>query len=245
MRLPRPRYKCRGLSPTRAATPRKFDAAIGALLSLACPPMRAVYLDARVADVAQPVAHVLLQGTGVEEARERRRRALSEAASQSGSFSAGRRRATSERRSPSNGRGPVSISNSNTPNAQRLPACPLGSPRPCSGRMYAAVPRTIPAAVAASSVGDQPPIRLRLQSLRETEVQHLHRAVRLHVHIRRLQVAVNDARLVRGFEPVRDLRGDASVIERQGGRADAGGRGLRPVQLHREAAECPRTRSRP
>ena len=57
--------------------------------------------------------------------------------------------------SPSKALFPVSISYSTHPNAQTSARLSTGLPRACSGLMYAAVPRMIPAAVArAVSVGE-------------------------------------------------------------------------------------------
>ena len=58
--------------------------------------------------------------------------------------------------SPGNARLPVSISNSTQPKAQMSVRRSSGRPRACSGDIYAAVPRIIPAAVIAGvvSVGD-------------------------------------------------------------------------------------------
>ena len=41
--------------------------------------------------------------------------------------------------------------------------------------------------------------------LRQAEVEHLHGAVRPHFDVRRFQIAVDDALLVRGFERIRNL----------------------------------------
>ena len=54
--------------------------------------------------------------------------------------------------SPSNARWPSSISNSTTPNAQMSARLSTVFPRACSGLMYAAVPRIIPACVIAGDV---------------------------------------------------------------------------------------------
>ena len=55
----------------------------------------------------------------------------------------------------------------------------------------------------------------RFQRLRQAEVEHLHRAVGAHLDVRRLQVAVDDALLVRGLERVGDLPRDRQgVLER-------------------------------
>ena len=67
---------------------------------------------------------------------------------------------------------------------------------------------------AASAAGcirtiAQPGHRIRrLQRLRQSEVQHLHDAIGSQLDVGGLQVAVDDALLVRGFEGFGDLLGD-------------------------------------
>ena len=57
--------------------------------------------------------------------------------------------------------------------------------------------------------------RQRLQGFRKAEVQHLHRSVGSQLDIRGLQIAVNDALLVRRFEGFRDLLRDGQrLVER-------------------------------
>ena len=56
----------------------------------------------------------------------------------------------------------------------------------------------------------------RRDRLRQAEVQHLDRAVRPHFDIRGLQVAMDDALLVRGFECIGDLLRDRDgFVERK------------------------------
>ena len=84
--------------------------------------------------------------------------------------------------------------------------------------MYAAVPRMIPAAVIAGVVivGDcvivaTPPTAPRpdrLRQLRKAEVEDFDRAIVANLDVRRLQIAMDDALLVRRFERVGDLPGD-------------------------------------
>ena len=69
----------------------------------------------------------------------------------------------------------------------------------------------------------------RLHRLRQAEVQHLHRAVRSHLDVRRLQVAMDDALLVRRFERLGDLLRD----------------GQRLVDRDRPRARCAAARSSP
>ncbi len=97
-------------------------------------------------------------------------------------------------------------------------------PRACSGAMYAAVPRIIPACVIAGDVTVGEFMRLGarrsggVERLRKTEVEHLHRAVRAHLDVGGLQITMNDALLVRGFQRLRDLLRDGQrFIERHSG----------------------------
>lgn len=88
--------------------------------------------------------------------------------------------------------------------------------------MYAAVPRMTPAPVnAALIVGEPSEVRLKPDAaiarmyvvagfrwtgeLRESEVQHLHRAVVLHLDVGGLQIAMDEAVLVCRVERVGDL----------------------------------------
>ena len=89
-----------------------------------------------------------------------------------------------------------------------------GLPRACSGDMYAAVPMITPCIVGiALSVGElekvlaRPHLRKRLG---QSEIQHLHPPFRRHLHVRRLQVAVNDSflALVRRLQRLGNLLGD-------------------------------------
>ena len=47
-----------------------------------------------------------------------------------------------------------------------------------------------------------------LKTLREAEVEHLDRAVAAQLHVRRLEIAVNDPLVVRGGEGLGDLSRD-------------------------------------
>ena len=73
------------------------------------------------------------------------------------------------------------------------------------------------------------------ERLRQAEVQHLHRAVRPDLDVGGLQVAVDDALLVRGFERLGDLLRDRQrLVERNRPLRDAVGE-RRPLdQLHDE-----------
>ncbi len=116
-----------------------------------------------------------------------------------------------------------------------------GLPRACSGLMYAAVPRIIPACVIAGDVivgefiASAVALDVRVERLGETEVQHLHRAVTSHLDVRGLQIAMDDPLLVRRLERLGDLLRDGQrFVERDRALRDA----LREVvafdQLHHE-----------
>ena len=100
-------------------------------------------------------------------------------------------------------------------------------PRACSGLMYAAVPRITPTPVIIAGVvivGDCDDARghraRRFQRLGQAEVQHLHGAVRPHLDVGGLQIAVNDALLVRRFERFGDLLRDRQrLVDRDRPRA--------------------------
>ena len=51
-------------------------------------------------------------------------------------------------------------------------------------------------------------MRHRVHRFRKTEVQHLHRAIVPDLDVRRLQIAMDDTLLVRGFERLGDLPGN-------------------------------------
>ena len=54
------------------------------------------------------------------------------------------------------------------------------------------------------------------QGLRESEVQHLDRAVLAHADVGRLQIAMDDAERVRGVERLGDLPGHVErLVDRQ------------------------------
>ena len=93
--------------------------------------------------------------------------------------------------------------------------------------MYAAVPRITPAWVIAGAVmvgdldasGAPPTGSMRF---RQAKVEHLHRAVRAHLDVRRLQIAMDDSLLVRGFQRLRNLlRNGQRLIERNGSAREA------------------------
>ena len=66
---------------------------------------------------------------------------------------------------------------------------------------------------------------VRAQRLGQAEVEHLDGAVRTHLDVGGLQVAVNDALLVSGFERLSDLARDRQrLVERQRALRDAIGK---------------------
>ena len=74
-----------------------------------------------------------------------------------------------------------------------------------------------------------PARRIMRQRFSEAEVQHLHGAVLANLDVRRLEIAMDDALLVRGFEGLRHLPGDRQRLDhRQSPRARSAERGLRP-----------------
>ncbi len=86
---------------------------------------------------------------------------------------------------------------------------------------------------------------MRVERFGEAEVEHLHRAVRAHLDVRGLQVAVDDPLLVRGLERLRDLPGDGQCfverhlgLPRRSARSAKAGDALRQIfalhELHHE-----------
>ena len=120
-------------------------------------------------------------------------------------------------------------------------------PFACSGDMYAAVPRIMPACVIAGVVivgdcdrpGDITPAGLH--GLRQPEVQHLHRAVGPHLDVRGLQIAMDDPLLVRRFEGFGDLARDGQrLVKRNGSARDPLREILTLDELHDEGAHAAR-----
>ena len=80
----------------------------------------------------------------------------------------------------------------------------------------------------------RPGVRARPR-LRQAEVEHLHRAVRRQLDVRRLQVAVHDAFLVRLLESLRHLlRDPARLVERDRAALESRGEVLPLHQLHHQ-----------
>ena len=80
----------------------------------------------------------------------------------------------------------------------------------------------------------------RIESLRQTEIEHFHGAVSPYLDVRGLQVTMDDAPLVRGFESLGDLARDRKrLIQRNRTTGDA----LREVvtldQFHHEGSQAP------
>lgn len=77
----------------------------------------------------------------------------------------------------------------------------------------------------------------RIHGLGKTEVEHFHRAVRPDLDVRRFQIAVDDAALVRGFERVGDLPRDGQHFGHRQRTARDDGRQIFTIdQFHDEAA---------
>ena len=94
-----------------------------------------------------------------------------------------------------------------------------GSPRACSGDMYAVVPMTMPGVVCAPDGGHGfvgAACGVVLLDLREAEVHELRVAVLAQHDVLGLHVAVHDARRVRGRQRAGHLAGDLDrVAQRQ------------------------------
>ena len=100
------------------------------------------------------------------------------------------------------------------------------------------------------TVGDASRRRFRprssLERLREPEVEHLDRAVGPDLDVGRLQIAMDDALLVRGFERLGDLPRDGQrFVERKASARDALGEGRRPRPVPSRGPCTPRLSSRP
>ena len=144
--------------------------------------------------------------------------------------------------SPSNARRPVSISKSTHPNAQMSARLSTGLPRACSGLMYAAVPRMSPslrhrrrrdrrrhARGSATAAGDA---SIAFASPKSSTFTVPSGA---DLDVRRLQIAMDDALLVRGFERFGDLLRDRQrLVERDRALRDAVGERRPFDQLHHQ-----------
>ena len=122
--------------------------------------------------------------------------------------------------SPAKSGRPVSNSNSTTPNAHTSVRRSTGRPRICSGDMYPAVPRITPATVPLdASVGDSEGFSgqrrhsaLARPRFCESEVEDLRGPGGGHLHVGGLQIAVNDAPLVRRLQGLGNLPGDVEGL---------------------------------
>ncbi len=110
--------------------------------------------------------------------------------------------------SRANARRPDSISYNTEPSAKTSDRKSTGSPRTCSGDMYPSVPNTIPASVRArvTSAGSDAATPGSASPKSRSEIQDLDAPVGRHDDVLRLEIAMDDAAVVRGGEAARDLR---------------------------------------
>src|SRR5688572_11165418 len=86
-----------------------------------------------------------------------------------------------------------------------------------------------------AGLAQQGAVRPALQRLRQAEVEDLDAALRRDSDVRRLEIAVDDPRLVRGFEAGRDLAADVErLVDRRGTARHALGQVLARHELERE-----------
>ena len=86
----------------------------------------------------------------------------------------------------------------------------------------------------------------RIHRFREAEVEHLHRAVGAHLDVRGLEIAMDDALLVRRFERFGDLPRDRQrLVERDRPRARSAATSPRPRPAPSRARVTPPASSRP
>src|SRR5207247_1180801 len=111
---------------------------------------------------------------------------------------------TSRSDAPTNGRRPASTSYSTTPKEKISLRASTAWPRVCSGDMYATVPTTTPARVVSSVWGAGNIQRRPFVEFRQAEVRQLGVAALRDQNVRRLDVTVQDAGIVRSGEPVGD-----------------------------------------
>ena len=163
-------------------------------------------------------------------------------------------RAEPELAEGSNGRCPASISNRTTPKAQ-MSRAPV---RRASLRLLRAhVSRRAenhPDAGHHRGGGNRGRVRQRrsrarrrrLHRLGQTEVEHLHRAVRTDLDVRGLEIAMDDSLLVRRFEGLGDLSRDGQrFVERDGAFARYAARASSPSTSSSTSAVRPSASSRP
>ena len=105
--------------------------------------------------------------------------------------------------------------------------------------MPAITPSRVSATVIVGDCDDVASRFLARKHLRQPEVEHLHGAVGRDLDVRRLQIAVDDALLVRGFERVGDLARDRErLLNRQRARRQTLGERRALDQLEHEAADA-------
>ena len=134
---------------------------------------------------------------------------------------------------PRNGRTPVASSYKRIPSEKMSVRWSIAAPDTCSGDMYAGVPRMAPAEVAET--GRRFARELGGLHLRQSEIEHLHGAVLAHLDVRGLQIAMDDALFVRGFEGFGDLpRNEQRLVDGNGPTRDAIGQRRAVDELHDE-----------
>ena len=114
--------------------------------------------------------------------------------------------------------------------------------------MYAAVPSNTPTPVIIAGdviVGDVGRVDTSrshwFEGLRQSEIQHLHCAIRPQLDVRGLQIAMDDALFVRRFQRFGNLPGDRQcLVERDRPLRDAVGERRAFDQLHHESADAVR-----
>jgi hypothetical protein len=105
--------------------------------------------------------------------------------------------------------------------------------------MYAGVPSITPADVSAVGIWltPAPPEPAASPGLRETEVEHLDDAVGPDLDVGGLEVSVDDALLVRGFERIGDLTANLDrFADRQSAASDPLGQRLALDQFEHQCA---------
>ena len=119
----------------------------------------------------------------------------------------------SEMVSPANAVRPVSISYRTQPNAQMSVRLSTVWPRACSGLIYLAVPRMIPSRVTPVVGACNLAREIGCGGFRQTEVEHLDRAIRLHLDVAWFEISMNDSFFVCGFEGIGNLMGNGQRLD--------------------------------
>ena len=174
---------------------------------------RVFQLDARVTDAPQARARVLLEAA-LDQLPDVPGTAAFSSGPQSGSRSRIPAR-TSVAVSPLNTRLPVRASYSTHPKDQMSVRVSRALPHACSGLMYGTVPRMTPWTVGSASF-ETVSATIRdgsdLERLGEAEIEDLHLSLVGHFDVGRLQVAMDDAPLVRGLESLGNLNRDRHSV---------------------------------